>query len=107
MNTNHVLPWEIALFPGMTSVVPKAATVKSQVDLDKIFSHPPIRDPTFPKKQLPCWSPAIYDPGDKRGNSNVQRVTALVYDFDHTTEPPEKIAVRLGQFGVAYAIHTT
>lgn len=107
MNTDKVLPWEIALFPGMTSVVPKTAIVKSQVQLDRIFLRPPVRDPTFQKKQLPCWSPAIYNDGDKRGNANVQRVTALVYDFDHTTEPPEKIAGRLGQFGVAYGIHTT
>ena len=107
MNTNQVLPWEIALFPGMTSVVPKTVIVKSESQLEQIFSRPPIRDPAFPKKQLPCWSPAIYENGDKRGNANVKRVTTLVYDFDHTTEPPEKIAGRLGQIGVVYAIHTT
>ena len=107
MNTRAVLPWSISTFPGMTSVLPSAATVKSKDALEKMFSQPPVREATFPKKQLPCWSPAIYPENTRRGNAHVESVTALVYDFDHTTDAPSKISERLRRVGVSFGIHTT
>lgn len=101
-------PWQMSLFPGgMTSVAPAAATVKSTDILSKLFSSPKIRPTSFPKKRLPCWSPALYIAGEKRGNDNVQSITALVYDFDHATQPPKVIADKLDAVGIWYAIHTT
>jgi hypothetical protein len=101
-------PWQITLFrEGFLSVAPLAATVKDLSSLQKLFSQPPIREPRFVKKQLPCWSPALYAPGDKRANANVQTVTALVYDFDHGKESPEVVANALRKKNVAFILHTT
>lgn len=102
-----ILEWEITLFPHMLSVVSSPGRVKSEHQLEKMFRSPPLRDPTFNKKQLPCWSPAIYLPGEKRSNENVQAVTALVYDFDHAKERPEIVSSRLRSIGVAFVLHTT
>lgn len=101
-------PWDMSLFPGgMTSVAPVAASVKSTDILSKLFGSPKVRPATFPKKRLPCWSPAIYLSGEKRGNDNVQSITALVYDFDHATSPPSAVADKLDKLNIRYGIHTT
>ena len=89
-------PWQITLFRrGFLSVAPMAVTVKDHGSLRQLFSRPPVRPARFVKKRLPCWSPALYDPGDTRANANVRAVTALVKDFDHGKESPEVIAKAL------------
>lgn len=101
-------PWDISLFTaGMTSVLPVAVTVKSQADCDKIFLQPPVRPRTYEKKSLPCWSPALYGKGERRSNKNVKAVTALVYDFDHATEDPRKVADKMKESNVQFILHTT
>ena len=108
MKAESVLPWSVSLFTeGMTSIWPKSAKVKNRAALVKMFGAPPIREPTYQKKALPCWSPALYKTGDKRSNPNVQAVTALVYDFDHATERPEVISSRLRKLRAGFILHTT
>ena len=61
------LPWEFSLFSGgMCTVHPSSATVKNVKQLEQMFLCPPWKSASFPKKNLPCWSPAIYAPGDRR-----------------------------------------
>ena len=101
-------PWDISLFTaGMTSVLPVAATVKSQEEADRIFLQPVVRPRTFDKKSLPCWSPALYGEGERRANKSVKAVSALVYDFDHATEGPHEIADKLRTGNVQFILHTT
>lgn len=108
MQLQRALPWNMSVFPGgMISVNPQKGTVKSVAHLEKLFRYPPIRKSTFPKKSLPCWSPALYPEGKKRGNDYVSSITSLVYDFDHAKERPEKIAARLHRIGAAYILHST
>tara|TARA_R110002020_G_scaffold12271_2_gene45190 strand:- start:5720 stop:7876 length:2157 start_codon:yes stop_codon:yes gene_type:complete len=91
----------------MTSVLPSLGCVKSPQALEQVFQSPPVRDPTFPKKKLPCWSPATYEPGARRGNPNVRSITALVYDFDHPKDRPEIVSAHLREVGVGFVLHTT
>lgn len=108
MNHTICLPWKMSLFPaGMLSISLKPATVKSLDQIRSLFDSPPVRDAKFIKKELPCWSPALYEEGDKRANDNVKAVTSLVYDFDHVKEQPGEVAVELKKLGVAFVLHTT
>ena len=105
---NDLCPWNITLFrEGFTSVAPVATTVKDHVRLQRLFEQPPVRPPTYIKKTLPCWSPALYAPGDKRANNNVTEVTALVYDFDHGEESPEVVSQAIRKKDIAFVLHTT
>lgn len=101
------LPWEISIFSHMLSVVPSPGRVKAEQELGNMFRNPPLRDSNYPKKKLPCWSPALYAANAKRANENVEAITALVYDFDHAKERPEIVSTRLRKVGVMFALHTT
>jgi len=100
-------PWSISLFPSMTSATPTKVVVKDSADMSRIFEDPKERDEAFDKKQLPCWSPAVYGAGERRGNGAVKEVTALVYDFDHDTHDIGLMAMHLNIAGVAYVLHST
>ena len=100
-------PWSISLFPSMISATPTKVVVKDSSDMSKIFESPRERDETFDKKQLPCWSPAIYGAGERRGNEAVKAITSLVYDFDHDTHDIGLMAMHLNIAGVAYVLHST
>ena len=102
------LPWQMSLFSrGFISIHSKAATVKDHSSLQRMFDSPPVRPVRFVKKNLPCWSPALYKPGEKRANGNVVSVTALVYDFDHATASPQTLIDGLKKRNHAFALHTT
>ena len=104
----NLCPWTLSIFSrGMTSVVPKRVSVTSKASITKIFKSPKIRLSSFQKKNLPCWSPALYAPNKKRSNSNVTAVSSLVYDFDNATEAPAKVIKRLDSLDACYAFHTT
>ena len=102
-------PWEISIYRGgMLSVVPERVSVKSEVVMNKLFmSGCPIRPKSFSKKKLPCWSPALYEAGDKRANANVIGISALVYDFDDTKLKPNDVAAQLENRKKAFVVHTT
>ena len=59
------------------------------------------------KHSTPCWSPALYSPGARRCNANVEAVSALVYDFDHTTLTPQDMHDKLNTMGLSHFIHTS
>ena len=102
------LPWEFSLFAGgMCTVHPSSVVVKDVNQLEKVFLTPPWKSASFPKKNLPCWSPAIYAPGDTRKNDNVQAITALVFDYDSPSWSASRMADHLREVGVAFAAHTT
>lgn len=102
------LPWEFSLFSGgMCTVHPSSATVKNVKQLEQMFLCPPWKSASFPKKNLPCWSPAIYAPGDRRKNDNVQAISTLVFDYDSPSWSATRMADHLKEVGVAYAVHTT
>ncbi|QDP58831.1 MAG: putative primase [Prokaryotic dsDNA virus sp.] len=104
----NLFPLNITLFKeGFTSVSPVAVTVKDAANLSRIFSSPPKRSAQFPKKRLPCWSPANYLPNTKRANDNVSEVTVLVYDFDHGKDSPDFVAKILRKKNIAFILHTT
>ena len=102
------LPWTISIFSdGFTSVKPKEGCVKHMAQLERMFKKPPTRANTFQKKHLPCWSPSLYKKGTTRKNANVEKLTALVYDFDSTTVVPNLVAKRLRKEKRAFALYTT
>ena len=104
----NLFPLNIALFKeGFLSVAPLAVTVKDAKGLSRIFQKPPVRSTQFNKKNLPCWSPALYDAGLKRANANVREVTVLVYDFDHGKDGPKFVANLLRAKNLAFVLHTT
>jgi len=102
-------PWEISIYRGgMLSVVPERVSVKSEVVINRLFmTGYSVRPKSFSKKKLPCWSPALYEPGDKRANANVIGISALVYDFDDTKLKPDVVASRMEGRKKAFVIHTT
>lgn len=102
------LPWEISLFlQGMCTVRPSSANVKSVVSLTRMFASPPWRSASSSKKNLPCWSPALYGPGATRKNVNVLAISALVYDYDSPGWSASRMAKHLESLGCAFAVHTT
>jgi hypothetical protein len=105
---SNLFPLNITFFKeGFTSVSPVAVTVKDAANLSRIFSSPPKRSPQFTKKNLPCWSPANYAPGNKRANDNVEEVTVLVYDFDHGKDSAQFVSDLLRKKNLAFILHTT
>ena len=101
-------PIEISLFPsGVLSVTPVLGKVNTPEHLEKVFKNPGQRAPEFPKKQLPCWSPAVYKDANRRANENVTEVTILVYEFDHTSVSPHAMIERLRGLNVSFVVHTT
>ena len=101
-------PIEISLFPsGVLSVTPVLGKVNTPEHLEKVFKNPGQRAPEFPKKQLPCWSPAVYKDANRRANENVTEVTILVYEFDHTSVSPHGMIERLRGLNVSFVVHTT
>ena len=57
-------------------------------------------------KSGPCWSPAIYASGGKRGNAGVQAISVAVFDVDDGTDP-EVIMAKLTALGMLFLIHST
>lgn len=107
-NSLPMLPWKLSIFPkGFFSVAPVATAVKSLENARKLFDKPVVRSPKFPKNHLPCWSPALYEPGQTRANKNVQTITALVYDLDHPVDTPKQMADKLRDKHLAFVIYTT
>ena len=103
-----MFPWQISLFPkGFFSVAPVTTSVKSLANVHSLFSKPATRSAKFPKRSLPCWSPALYSPGQTRANKNVETVTALVYDFDHATQGPAAISAKIKAKNIAHVVYTT
>ena len=73
MNEIEWLPWRFSLFQGgFTTVHPCSIIVNEVSQLEKMFLDPPWRHQDFPKKKLPCWSPALYKKGATRANGNGQ-----------------------------------
>ena len=109
MNEHPIpLPWSISLFlQGMCSVGPQRASVKDGEGLTRLFLEPPWKHLDFPKKQLPCWSPALYPPNKTRKNANVEAITALVFDYDSPTWSPARLHSQMVEKQVAHVIHTT
>lgn len=108
MEPGAKLPWTISIFTGgFTSVNPKQVSVKHIRQLEKLFKFPPNKSGDTQKKFLSCWSPAIYKEGTTRKNINVEKLTALVYDFDSTTVAPETVSQTLRSDKRAFALYTT
>ena len=106
--TGAIYNWQISLFlSGFTSVRPQQVVVKCQSQVDKLFLRPPTKINEFPKRKLPCWSPALYQPGKTRKNGNVSSLSALVYDFDSGNTSPNLMASDLRKAGHAFVIYTT
>ena len=102
------LPWQLSFFKdGMLSVVQKNIVLMDTHKVQRLFCQPPTRDDSFPKKQLPCWSPTIYPAGALRGNKAVEGITALVYDYDDAALPVEDMIERLESTGLEFLFHTT
>ena len=101
-------PWKFSLFlSGFTSINPQVVIVKRESQLERMFRRPTTKPFDFPKKHLPCWSPALYSAGKTRKNGNVEKLSALVYDFDATDSVPGVIAARLRKENRAFALYTT
>ena len=93
VDSGGYLPWAISIFSGgFTSVSPTKVSVKHIRQLEKLFKLPPLKSSNAQKKFLSCWSPAIYKDGTTRKNSNVEKLTALVYDSDCTTVDRKVVA---------------
>ncbi len=108
VDSGGYLPWAISIFKGgFTSVSPAKVSVKHIRQLEKLFKSPPVKAESVQKKFLSCWSPAIYKDGTTRKNCNVEKLTALVYDFDSTTVDPKAVAQRLRKDRRAFALYTT
>jgi hypothetical protein len=104
----NVVPWKFSLFlSGFTSVSPKNCDVKDPTQVERLFLRPSTRAFDFPKRSLPCWSPAFYRPGKTRKNGNVSSLSALVYDFDSPKVVPGVVAKQLRKDGHAFALYTT
>ena len=108
MTIAGVASLELSMFQrGMMSVFPTQINVKTSEKLCRLFESPPTRPSHTEKRALPAWSPAIYEEGVRRSNANVKRVTALVYDYDHTTVQPEEMINTLQASGYQSALYTT
>ncbi len=57
-------------------------------------------------KSGPCWSPASYASGSKRGNAGVQTISVAVFDVDDGTDP-KVIGAILTTRGLQFLIHST
>ena len=103
-----ILPWQISIFKGgFTTVRPSSVVVKDETTVRRLFTEPPWRAATFPKKKLDCWSPALYKEGDTRSNKNVREITAVVYDYDDPEWSPARMGDHLSDLGIANAVYTT
>lgn len=103
-----IFPWSISLFlSGFKSINPQKSIVKHQSQIDKLFLRPTTKPIEFAKRNLPCWSPALYQPGKTRKNGNVSSLSALVYDFDSSTVVPKVVSDDLKKKGFAFAIYST
>ena len=103
-----LFPWTISLFPtGFYDITPTTTTVKEDSSARRLFCKPPTKSAKFSKRSLPCWSPALYPKGKTRSNAGVESVTALVYDMDHSTKPPQTMGKELKTAGLSYVIYTT
>ena len=103
-----VFPWRISTYPpGIHNVVPSRTAVKDQQMLEWMVLPPSRVAVGTGKSQQPHWSPALYEKGARRGNSNVRRLSALVYDFDDVSLDPRAAADLLVKTGKAWALHTT
>tara|TARA_R110002051_G_scaffold156492_1_gene228249 strand:+ start:8961 stop:11162 length:2202 start_codon:yes stop_codon:yes gene_type:complete len=101
-------PIEISLFPtGVLSVTPVFRKINTESQLRQLFETPHTKPVEFPKKQLACWSPAVYKAENRRANGNVTEVTILVYEFDHTSISPHAMIQRLRDLNVSFVVHTT
>ena len=108
VNEIEWLPWKFSLFQGgFTTVQPYSITVKEGSQLDKMFLDPPWRHQDFPKKKLPCWSPALYKKGATRANGNVASISTVVFDYDHPRWSAETMHQHLRELGLAFALYTT
>ena len=77
------LPWNISLFrDGFLTVKPLEINVKRTTQVIKFFLDPSWKPHDFPKKKLPCWSPALYKEGMTRSNKGVREISAIVLDYD-------------------------
>ena len=103
------LPWDMSLFRGgFTTVQPSSICVKEPEQLEKFFLAPPWRRQDFPKKKLPCWSPALYGKNARRANNNVKQISAVVFDYDHPRWTIEHMFEHLkSEVGIAFALYTT
>ena len=102
------LPWQVSLFlQGMCTVRPSSGLVKSGKQLEQMFKAPPWKSASFPKKKLPCWSPAVYPKGKTRKNDNVESISAIVLDYDAPSWSASRMGEHLETIEIAYAVHTT
>jgi len=117
------LPWNISLFrDGFLTVKPLELTVKRTTQVIKFFLDPPWKPHDFPKKKLPCWSPALYKEGMTRSNKGVREISTVVLDYDDPKAAKDKngnkiepkpiwsagrMDAHLQSLGLAYALYTT
>ena len=106
------LPWTFSLFQdaaqkGMSSVHPFSNVVKREAVLRALLFQPPQKSAAARKKDLHCWSPALYEEGKRRCNKNVQSISTLVLDYDDTEWTPSRKDKHLTTLGMAHAIHTS
>ena len=99
---------EMSLFQGgMMSVFSQRIPVKTWDKLKRLFELPPIKPNNTEKRSLVAWSPALYEAGERRAKANVKSVTALVYDYDDTSVPPDQVKQSLVGKNLRFAIYTT
>jgi hypothetical protein len=90
------LELDVALFSGATATAPEQRRVPWAELTTMLTAHRERAD-----RDGPGWSPARYRPGTTRAKSNVEALTAAVFDVDH--REPEWWRLE----GLEYVAHTT
>tara|TARA_R110000765_G_scaffold162496_3_gene267280 strand:- start:3047 stop:5470 length:2424 start_codon:yes stop_codon:yes gene_type:complete len=103
-----VLPLTFSLFKGgYTTIHPSSITLSTPAQIKKFFESPPRRAKGFQKRNLPCWSPALYPPGSTRKNLNVEALSCIVFDYDGPGWSPKRMIEELKSLEIASALYTT